>query len=227
MRFHCYEAETEFVFCVEGAKGEVYDALQTDPYWTEAGDHRFIKVYSTDTDFDDAWYLDPTYKEAIAQNFARLGESWIRGEFDWESVLLKLARMFLENEIRWYVTGSASEAVLGVNVRPNDLDIVVHTDDFFKVKDLTHEYVIEPLGDNKGNWIIRYFGKLCVDGASVDIAADEKMNPENDRTQYEKVLWNGYEVHITPLHERYAVEIQRGRKDRIKAIEEYMNRQAL
>jgi hypothetical protein len=80
------------------------------------------------------------------------------------------------------------------------------------------------LGDNKGNWLVRYFGKLCIGGASVDIAADDKLNIENSLEHYEKISWKGYDVYITPLYKRYAVEKQRDRKDRIKAIEEYMNR---
>ena len=111
-----------------------------------------------------------------------------------------------------------------MEIRPHDIDIFVHTKDFYKVKDLTRDYVIEPLGDNKGNWLVRYFGKLCIDGAPVDIAADEKLNIESNPQLYEKVSWNGYDIFITPLKQRYAVEIQRNRKDRIKAIEAYMNK---
>lgn len=224
MKFYCYETEAEFVFCAEGAEGRIFDILNADRYWTKIDEGKFIKSYPMDTSWDDAWYLNPEYKEAVINNFTRLGQSWIEGVFDWKNVLSLLARMFKENEIEWYIIGSASEAVLGVDINPHDIDIAVHTRDFYKVKELSREYVIEPLGDNKGNWLVRYFGKLCVDGASVDIAADNKLNIENNREHYEKVSWNGYEVYITPLRERYEVEIQRDRKDRIKAIEEYMNR---
>jgi hypothetical protein len=140
-----------------------------------------------DTCWDDAWYVISECKEAVINNFARLGCSWFEGIFDWKSVLLLLARLFAENNIEWYILGSTSEAVLGVGVNPHDIDIAVHTKDFYKVKDLTRKYVIEPLGDNKGNWLVRYFGKLCIDGASVDIAADDKLNIENNSQQYEKV----------------------------------------
>lgn len=223
MKFYCYETETEFIFCVENAEGKIFDNLQSDRYWTKTDDNKFIKVYPMDTNWDDAWYLNSVYKEAVINNFAWLGQSWIEGIFDWKNVLSVLAQMFQKNEIEWYIIGSTSEAVLGVDINPHDLDIAVHTSDFYKVKNLTRKYVIEPLGDNKGNWLVRYFGKLCVDGASVEIAADDKLNIENNRNHYEKVIWNGYEVYITPLCERYEVEIQRDRKDRIKAIEEYMN----
>ena len=224
MKCYCYETETQFIFCVENAEGEIYENLSTDRYWTKTDENKFIKSYPMDTGWDDAWYVIPEYKEAVMNNFARLGPSWLERVFDWKRVLLFLAQKFSENEIEWYIMGSVSEAVLGVGIKPHDIDIVVHTRDFYKVKDLFCEFVIEPLGDNKGNWLVRYFGKLCIDGASVDIAADDRMNIENCRHFYEKVSWNDYDIYIEPLQNRYKIEKQRDRKDRIKAIEAYMNK---
>jgi hypothetical protein len=223
MKCYCYETKTKFTYCVEGAEGEIYKKLKVDPYWTRTDDDKFIKTYPIDTGWDDAWYLNPEYKEAVINNFALFGKSWIEGIFKWWDVLLSIAKMFTENKIEWYILGSVSEAVLGVNITPHDIDIAVHTRDFYKVKDLTRKYVIEPLGDNKGNWLVRYFGKLCVDGASVDIAADDKLNWENNQLLYEELSWNGYNLFITPLQNRYEIEKQRDRKDRIATIEEYMS----
>jgi len=219
MKCYCYETETAFIYCVEDAEGKIYENLQADPYWTKTDDGKFVKIYPTDTGWDDAWYADPAYKNAIVNNFARLGQSWLEGVFDWETVLLFLAKTFAENEIEWYIIGSAGDAVRGVDIKPHDIDIAVHTKDFYKVKDLFREYTVEPLGDNKGSWLVRFFGKLCVDGASVDVAADDKIYNQD---AYEKVLWNGYDVYAEPLRDRYEVEIQRGRQDRITAIEKHM-----
>ena len=222
MKCYCYETEREFIFCVEDAAGEVLKNLQSDAYWTETDGGKFVKSYPTDMGWDDAWYLDEAYKSAVICNFKRLGPSWLRGEFNCEKVLLSLAKTFADNGVEWYIIGSASEFVLGVDVSPHDIDIAVHVRDFYKVKALFTDYVIEPLGDNKGNWLVRYFGKLCIDGASVDVAADDKMNGENRDVPYDIVNWNGYELHIEPLLIRYRTEINRGRDDRIKAIEAYM-----
>ena len=223
MKCYCYETEKEFIFCVEDAKDKIYETLQADQFWKKTDDGKFIKVYPLDTEWDDAWYLDSAYKEAVINNFTRMGRVWIEGVFDWEKVLSFLAQKFTENNIEWYIIGSVSEAVLGVEIKPHDIDICVHTRDFYKVKELFRDYVIEPLGDNKGNWLVRYFGKLCVDGASVDIAADDKMNMENLPSPLSKVSWNGYDVFIEPLQNRYKVEIQRNRKDRIEAFEIFTN----
>lgn len=223
MEFYIYENNSQFVYCVENPEGRVYEKLKDDPFWTKTEPNKFIKSYPLDTNWDDAWYLDKKYKEIIINNFSKHGKAWIEQVFDWKSVLLFLAKIFKENQIEYWITGSVSEALLGLNIIPNDIDIVVHTKDFYKVKDLTFNYAIEPLGDNKGAWIIRYFGKLIIDGASVDIASDEKMNVENLKIPYEKISWEGYDLCITSLKSRYEIELMRKRADRIKIIEEYLD----
>ena len=227
MKCYCYETKTEFIYCVEDAEGKIYENLEADRYWTKTIDNKFVKIYPINMDadvWDDGWYLDAEYKEAIKNNFARLGKAWLEKEFDWRNVLLLLSHKFAENKIEWYILGSVSEAVLGADIKPGDIDIAVHTRDFYKVKDLFRPYTVEPLGDNKGNWIVRFFGKLCIDGASVDIAADEKLNMENRQPPYEKTSWNGYDLYSTPLQIRYETEIQRDRKDRVKAIEKLLKK---
>jgi hypothetical protein len=58
----------------------------------------------------------------------------------------------------------------------------------------------------------------------IEIAADIKWNLEHRQPKYEKISWNDCDVYVDDLQLRYKTEIVRNRKDRIKAIEEYMNR---
>ncbi len=202
MKCYCYETETEFVLCAEDVPLALEDNLRAA--WFKQADKRFLKPYDRDMEAAGVTKED---KEAVRRNFARLGQSMFEGVFEWCEVLASIAQRLSDNGIEWYVIGSASEAVLGVSVEPHDLDIIVRPEDFFRVKSLFADCVVEPFVDNKGTWLVRYFGRLCVGGAMVDIAADEKMNP--DRHQYDRVTWNGYEVFIEPLQARYRVEIQR------------------
>lgn len=217
MKCYCYETEIEFIFCVEDADTKFEDNLHAA--WWKKIDKKFIKAYPKE--MDDG--VDAEDKEIVKRNFARLGQSMFEGIFDWNKVLLLLAQKFSNNGIEWYIIGSISEAVLGMNIKPHDIDIIVHTRDFYKVKSIFPDYVVEPFVDNKGTWLVRYFGRLCIDGAIVDIAADKKMNLENHQHQYDKVSWHDYDIFIEPLQVRYQTELDRNREERIMAIEEYMN----
>jgi hypothetical protein len=182
--------------------------------WFKKDGAKFIKIYEN--------HMTETDKELLKSNFARLGQKMFAAATDWETTLSFFAKQCAENSIEWYITGSVSEAVLGVDIKPHDIDIIVHTKDFFKVKSVFAEYTVEPFADNKGTWLMRYFGRLCIGQGYLDIAADEKTNAEN--RLYDKITWNGRDLFVEPLEVRYQTEIKRKRNDRIKAIEAYIKK---
>jgi len=218
MKCYCYEADTDFILCVENAEPECEDVILHA--WFKKTDNGYEKTYPMESGMDKSWYKKTAEKELIKKNFACLGQSMFSGMFDWERVLLTLAQNFSENGIEWYLFGSSCEAARGVDIVPNDIDIIVHTKDFYKVKEIFPDNMVEPFVDNKNTWLVRYFGRLCVGGAIVDIVADEKMNREN--RQYEKLLWNNFNVLVEPFETRYALEVERNRVDRLKAMRKYM-----
>lgn len=217
----CYSKYTgdELLLIVEEVEEEYKQNLRLA--WFELTDKGFIKRYPM-TDKANGVLKEDI--EQVMKNFPLLAPSMFKGIFDWKEVLLFLAQKFSEHQIEWYIIGSISEALLGVDIKPHDLDIIVHTRDFYKVKDVLSDDVIEPFVDNKGSWVVQYFGRLSINGACVDIASDEKMNLDLTTPQYDLVKWNGYDIYIEPIPKRYQVEQQRKRKDRIEAIEEYFKK---
>jgi hypothetical protein len=209
MKCYCYETEDEFVLCVEDADEKSEEIIQHA--WFKKTDNRFIKPYPKEVED----------KELISRNFACFGQAMFEGASDWKNALSLFAQKCNENQIEWYIIGSISEAVLGVSIKPHDIDIIVHTNDFYRVKNIFPDALVEPFVDNTGTWIVRYFGRLCLAGVMIDIAADDKMNLGNH--QYDKVSWNNYEIYIEPLQSRYQIELKRNREDRIKAIAVYLN----
>ena len=55
---------------------------------------------------------------------------------------------------------------MGVDIIPYDIDIGVQEQDFYKIKELFFNYMVEPFVDNKGmySWFPQYFGRLCING---------------------------------------------------------------
>lgn len=147
MRCYCYETETEFIFCVENADIELEKNIESA--WFHKVGNKFLKIYPN-TIGD---------KELIMENFSRLGGSMFKGNGDWEKALKKFADKCYEENIDWYITGSVSESIMGVDICPHDIDIVSHVNDFFKMKDIFRDYLIEPFVDNRGTWVVRYFRK--------------------------------------------------------------------
>lgn len=223
MKCYCYETDLEFIFCVEDVENSQLEDVIKHAAWKKY-DGKFILSCSQHE------FSNLREKDLVSKNFTRLGqamfESMLLG-FNWEKSLELIAQKFKENGIEWYIVGSVSDAVRGINVKPGDMDIVVHTRDFNKAKDICFfnfpDSVIAPFSDIQRTCPLQCFGRLFLAGALVDIAADENWNLESRQPKYEKTSWNGYDIYIDSLQLRYQTEINRKREDRIKAINEYMN----
>ena len=210
MKCYCVETNDKFTFIVENAEKEFVENIEHA--WFKLDNDKYIKEYPNN-------FYD---KEVIKNNFQRLGEEMFQSKGDWKKSLQLLAKKCLENNIEWYITGSISEAVMGVDIIPHDIDFITRERDFYKVKELFIDYIVEPFVDNKGTWVVQYFGRICINGVMVDVAADKKKNSEN--YDYKKILWEGYLLNIEQLEKRYEIEKQRNRIERVNKIKEYMEK---
>jgi len=237
MKCYCNETDTMFIFCVEEVKNAPLEDVIQHMAWKKDGG-KFLLSYPQNA------FSNQSEKELISSNFSRCGqavfESSLSG-FGWKKPLELLARTFNENKIEWYIVGSIGDLLRGVDVKPSDMDIVINTRDFFMAKDICYQNfpdsVIAPFTDNQDTAPLRYFGRLFLAGAMVDIAADEEWNRENRQQEfrwfknpisgYEKTSWNGFKIYVESLQLRYQIEIARNREDRIKAFEKHLNRTEL
>jgi hypothetical protein len=188
-------------------------------------------------------------KELVKNNFNRLGEKMFMSSltgFDWKPPLVMLAQKFNENKIEWYIVGSIGDALRSVDVKPSDIDIVIHTKDYDKAKEICYlnfpDSIIAPFTacpdispskffDNPLGYFINpltYFGRMFLAGAMIEVTADKVWDAENRQqgfggfsgliSKYEKFSWNGYDLYLESMQLRHEVEVARGRKDRVIAI---------
>ena len=220
MKCSCYETEANLVFCVEDFKPEYEANLQGA--WFEKNEHQYLKKYNKNMEDNG---VNSEHKLMVCENFKRLGPTMFQGNFNWAEVMVYMADKFDKAGIEWYVIGSVGDAMRGIEVTPNDIDIMVNSKDFFRTRDLFSEFVVEPFVDNLGAWIVRYFGRLCIGGAIVDIAADEKNNL--DRCPYDIIEWGQHKIFTIPLNLRYETEVERERTDRVQAFQTFISNRSI
>ena len=216
---YCYETDSEFIFCVTNVENTQIEDVVLHMAWEKVGD-KFLRSYPQNA------FSNPAEKALINANFTRMGktvfESVLLG-FDWKKPLGLIAPLFNDSGIEWYIVGSVSDTVRGVSVTPGDLDIVIHTRDYWKVKDLCYlnfpDSVIEPFQDKKGI-PLQCFGRLFMAGTYIDVAADDQWNLGSRK--YEKTTWNGQALYIDSFQTRYQTELARNRSERVKAFNEYI-----
>ena len=239
MRCYCYETDSVFVFCVEDVEDARLEEAIKLKAWEKIGD-KFLMSFPLNV------FSNQSEKELISGNFIRLGQAIFNTcltGIEWEKPLEVIAQKFNENGIEWYIVGSVCDTLRGIKVKPSDIDIVVLTRDYFKAKDICylnfHDSVIAPfMGNQDPNYFVsplKYFGRLFIEGALIEVAADEIWDLESRRLEskkavwrgyeysgYEKMMWRGHSLYVESLQHRYQIEIARNREDRVKAFEEYV-----
>lgn len=228
MKCYCYETDSKFIFCVEEVKETQLENAIQHMAWKK-NDNKFLLSYPLNA------FSNQEEKELISGNFNRLGQAMFESSlvgFDWKKPLKIIAQKFNENKIEWYIVGSIGDVIRGVDVQPFDIDLVVHTRDYSKAKDICYanfsDSIVAPFTNNH-ELFLRYFGRLFLAGAMVEVVADERWNLEirqqefgehkSPVSEYEKATWNGNDVFLESMKLRHLIEIMRNRKDRVKAIE--------
>jgi hypothetical protein len=197
-----------FVLSVEDVPAALAPVVEA-AFFQRDGDHdRFVKRYPPTVEDQDA----------VAENFPRLAPGMFTGEnADWNTALETFAIRCEEAGIEWYATGSVCDALWGIAITPHDLDLVTHTGNFWRVREVFRPDMVEPFVDNGGTWVVRYFGRLCLSSVQVDVVADSSRNAATH--PYETLEWRGHRIRVEPFEVRYRTETERGRADRIAAFD--------
>lgn len=210
----CHAWRTADSFILEACEVEVELESSLIASWYEKQGSGYQRRYDLGQDGTSA----PTaHLDEVCENFAALGPTMFSGDLQWESTVVNLARAFQENGVEWYILGSASDAIRGVDVVPHDLDIVVHTRHWTKVRDLFQDRVVEPMMDHGTDWMVRFYGRIACDPGYIDVMAAEHLNGEQH--VYEAVKWRNIPLQIETFENRRAMELRRGRADRVKALD--------
>ena len=139
---------------------------------------------------------------------------------DWETAFECFCKMAKENKIDFYLIGSITAAIRGVNIIPNDIDIIVDICDFWRARDLFEAFIIEPFSEYSKNDVVRFFGKISINNIVIDISAKPK-NIYGCHT-IEMLCWNGYILKSQTLELLLKVYKKNNRLEYVKAIEDYM-----
>ena len=227
MKSYCYETDSAFIFSVEDVKNLQLENVIQHMGWRKI-DEKFHLSYPQGV------FSDQREKELVCKNFSRLGqvmfERMLSG-IDWKTPLEMLAQKFNEAGIEWYIVGSAGDALHGVKVQPFDIDIVVHTNDYYKAKDICYFYfsdsIIAPFtgseeispsrySENPVEYFInplQYFGRMFLAGAMIEVTADEIWDLESRQPGHKNAVWRGYE------HSEYEKFVWRGYSIYLESIQ--------
>lgn len=149
----------------------------------------------------------------------------------WEKALTEFCQRTQGTNINWWLTGSCAACIRGIKMNPHDVDIMTDSKSIEEITYVFSDYLIEPIVDTNG-WLTKDFGVIFLH-ARIDIASDPQEIldiPEPvdcgpyAKQNLETIKWNGYNIKVPPLELQLNVNKRRERMDRVKLIEDFMNK---
>ncbi len=148
-----------------------------------------------------------------------------------EAVLLKIADILIENEIRWGLGASSMLYFYGLVERARDIDLIVHEDDAQRAMNLLRPHALNiKTDDGKGKYATKYFYEMQIDGQDVDFIGGYKILrkgwvysfPVLGRATLRSIAFEGRALPVTRIEDWYAAYLVMGDpKGRTATIEAY------
>lgn len=98
-------------------------------------------------------------------------------------ILNKLYSRMTSTRIKWAITGSLSHALQGIEIIPNDIDILTDKHGAFSIEQLFSEFVYQQVAFSTKGAIRSFYGVLLIDDIRVDIIGD--IENKNERGSWE------------------------------------------
>jgi len=149
-----------------------------------------------------------------------------------KQVLEIIAKNLEGKDINWAIVGSTSLALQGVDITPNDIDILTDKEDSFKIQECLKEYVVEPVAYKESERFISYFGKFKIEGLDVEVMGDLKNKiPDSDlwtetsRLSAKKTIdYKGLKINVINLEQEYEAYVKMDRKEKAKLIKKALQK---
>lgn len=222
VRISSREEDNDVLFIISEFSPEYKEIFENAYYSLENG--CYTKRFPKDT--PNISRIRENWENCAEEMFAQMGYFQTAR---WEEALLGFINRIRGHDIHWWLTGSCATCVRGVDIQPHDVDIMMRSEDIYRVNQLFSDCIVEPIICSKG-WVVANFGVLFM-GARLDWAFDPEDFVDNpDPTDFgpyamqnlEDIDWKGQIVRIPPLELQMQVNKRRGRDDRVAAIEKFL-----
>lgn len=139
--------------------------------------------------------------------------------------LKALAKDLNSTKIRWSLGASLMLALKGIECTVDDIDIVVHNDDYENLLEFLKNYDYTYQEPNL-KYCTKHFYSLVINGVDVDIMVDFRIKTNNTIYKYpfhvdQIINIDNIEIPLASLDEWLTAYIHMGRDLKVKMISEY------
>lgn len=222
MKCFIKETEQDFLFCVGDLtqeeqsffEGELFE--NNGEYYSKKFSKKIRNIETTAKNFEKngcemyEYYLTKDKKGSIEK-------------------LLEITEVLNKNKINWFLSGSMAAKVYGVDINPNDINLVVDMKDMEKIQDLFKEKIIIPV-ERCEDWIAKGYG-IMFDEIPVDFVFEVSEDlDEPEPIDCGPYAWkhlnilkiNENNIPVPELELLYNINKRRNREKRANLIKEKM-----
>ena len=81
----------------------------------------------------------------------------------------------IPSSIKWAVDGSTSLALQGLDVMPQDIDILTDSEGAYRIQEVLKDYAVRPISHTSTDRYDSHFGTFNVNGTMVEVMGDLKV----------------------------------------------------
>lgn len=146
-------------------------------------------------------------------------------------IMKTIAQRFNESNIVWGLGGSALLDVYGLNVKVNDLDILVESKDFDKAIEILDQIGDEKHKPSNPNFRTAHFKTYQIENCAVDVMSGISVKHHEVWFDFifiahhivSKTNIDAHEIPLMGLEDWYRIYQALDRKDKIELIDRYRN----
>lgn len=148
-----------------------------------------------------------------------------------DSTLIDALRIIYDRlthqNIRWVLVGSVSLALNGVNIEPEDIDILTDKEGAYRINELIKEYEVRPVKFGQTETVKSHLGEFLIRGIKVEVMGDmwEKVRGEwQDMTRQRLtapriIRFPGMDLPISQLADQLASYEASGREKDVAKVQ--------
>jgi hypothetical protein len=214
MEVSLQQGTDEHEIVVRGVEPHLREALAAMAF-VEHGE-RFVRAVPA-----DAVYMDIVLEHLRLHLETTLLQKTGMLAMPWEGALETVISRVEPVGIDWALIGGAALTVQGVEVTPGDIDVITDVDGASRFTELFLDCLLEPTVDRGA---FGFFGR-AFPGVLLEWLGNERGERgvwSLDSVPFQTVRWRGHELSVPTLDVYLQIEKQRGRHDRVAAIQEVL-----
>ncbi len=138
-----------------------------------------------------------------------------------------------DHKINWAVVGSTNLCIQGVNVTPNDIDILTDKEGALLLNELLEDFAVTPVSWSETKRFKSWFGVFNIHGCKVEVMGDlHSRVPEGDLwsetagfSARVTVSYRGLKVPAISLRREYETYLKLGRTKKAEMIARHLGAQ--